>query len=81
MYVIAISVSVERIFSQGRFLLNHVHNCLSAESTQALLCVGEWSLLKLVVDEDVLAVTSKPEKDGAETIDEITSGWDCIVIT
>ena len=77
---IATSVSVERVFSQGRILLNHVRNRLSAESTRALLCVGEWSALKLVADEDVLVATRQPEKADEETIDELISGWDRIVI-
>ena len=60
---------------------SHIHNRLSAESTRALLCVGEWSRLGLVADEDVLAVTSTPEKDGEESIDELSKGWDCIVLS
>lgn len=62
-------------------MLSHVRNRLSAESTRALLCVGEWSRLGLVADEDVLAVTSAPEKDGEESTDDIIEGWDRIVLS
>ena len=68
---IATSVSVERVFSQGRILLSHVRNRLSAESTRALLCLGEWSKMGLVDDKDILAITQAPEVDGAETLDQI----------
>ena len=46
-----------------------------------LLCVGEWSKLKLVADEDVLAATSQPEKETVETAAELSSGWDRIVLS
>jgi hypothetical protein len=50
----ATSVDVERVFSKGRLVLSHVRNRLSAESTRALLCLGAWSKMGLVNDEDVV---------------------------
>lgn len=79
--ILATSVAVERFFSQGRILLSHVRNRLSAELTRAVLCVGQWSKLKLVTDEDVLAVTAEPELEGEESISELTNGWDHIAIS
>ncbi|KIL65169.1 hypothetical protein M378DRAFT_52957, partial [Amanita muscaria Koide BX008] len=52
----ATSVDVERLFSRGRILLSHLRNRMSAQTTRALLCLGSWSRLKLVKDEDVRKV-------------------------
>jgi hAT family C-terminal dimerisation region len=62
----ATSVDVERTFSRGRLVLSHVRSRLSAQSTWALLCLGSWSLLGLVKDTDVLAVTVLDEVNGNE---------------
>jgi hypothetical protein len=73
----ATSVDVERIFSRGRLVLSHVRSQLSSQSTQALLCLGSWSLLGLVKDTDVLAVTVLREVEGDEE-PELEDGWDRI---
>jgi hypothetical protein len=72
----ATSVDVERIFSRGRLILSHVRSRLSAQTTRALLCLGSWSLLGLVKDKDVTAVTCKPDLEGEER--ELDEGWDDI---
>ena len=46
---------MERVFSQGRLLLSHVHSRLSIHSTCALLCLGQWSALGLIRDCDMKA--------------------------
>jgi hypothetical protein len=72
----ATSVDVERLFSQGRLILSHVRNRLSAQTTRAVLCVGQWSALDLVKTEDVMAIGSLPDvKDGEPALEE---GWDKI---
>jgi len=74
---IATSVDVERLFSRGRLLLSHLRNRMSAQTTRALLCLGNWSRLKLVKDEDVMKVADLediPGKDDAE----LSEGWDHI---
>lgn len=73
----ATSVDVERIFSQGRLLLLHVRSRLSVQSTHALLCVGAWSLLGYIKDEDVKATTVMPEVKGEE--EELATNWDSTV--
>lgn len=50
------SVDMEWLFSHGRLLLLHTRSRLSVQTTQALLCLGSWSLAGLVRDEDVKAV-------------------------
>ncbi|KJA19987.1 hypothetical protein HYPSUDRAFT_143003 [Hypholoma sublateritium FD-334 SS-4] len=50
----ATSVDIERVFSRGRFTLPYVRNRLSAQSTRAQLCVGNWSLRGHIHDADVL---------------------------
>jgi hypothetical protein len=70
-------VDVERVFSRGRLVLSHVRSRLGVQSTRALLCLGEWSKLGYVKDEDVKAVTVQPEVDGEE--DELEENWDKIV--
>jgi hypothetical protein len=77
-YLLATSVDVEQLFSQGWLLLSHVCSWLTAQSTPALLCLCLWSQLNLIKNEDVLKVTSLPDvKVGEEELDE---GWDCIFI-
>ena len=58
---IATSVDVERLFSQGRILLPHLWNGLSAQSVRALLCLGDRVRLDLVQDDDVQHVTAEAE--------------------
>lgn len=77
---LATSVSVERVFSRGRILLSHLRNRLSAESVRALLCLGDWSRLNLIANEDVRAMTSIPEDEKEETWEEWDIGWDRIVL-
>ena len=60
-------------------MLSHVHNQLSSQSTQALLCLGSWSLQDLVEDSDILAITALEEVEGHKDI-ELEDGWDCIFI-
>ncbi|KAF5356677.1 hypothetical protein D9758_013731 [Tetrapyrgos nigripes] len=57
----ATSTDVERIFSRGRFLLPYICNRLSAETTRALMCLSQWSLLGLIDDNDVVEVSKLPE--------------------
>ena len=47
---------MEWLFSHGHLLLSHTLSHLSAQTTQALLCLGSWSLAGLVKDDDVKAV-------------------------
>lgn len=61
---LATSVNVERLFSRGRLVLSHTRSRLSVTSTWALLCLGSWSLLGLVKDEDVKAVADMDEVEG-----------------
>jgi hypothetical protein len=67
---------VERVFSKGRIVLSHIRNRLSAQSTRALMCLGNWSRLGYVRDKDVLAVTMKPDLEGDE--EDLPDGWDAI---
>ena len=56
-------------------MLSHVRNSLSAQSTRALLCLGNWSLLGYVKDKDIMAITVLPEIEEEEELEE---GWDTI---
>ena len=61
--LIALSVAVEHVFSQGCLLLSHVRNRLSAQSTRTLLCLGYWSKLGYINNSDLLAVASLPDAE------------------
>jgi hypothetical protein len=74
---LATSVDVERVFSKGRIVLSHVQNGLSVQSTRALLCLGAWSALGLVEDEDVALVAKLADVDGCEA--DLDNDWDDIV--
>lgn len=73
----ATSVDVERVFSKGRLVLSHVRNGLSIQSTRALLCLGTWSKMNLVKDNDVMKAARLPDVEGSET--EVDSDWDEIL--
>jgi hypothetical protein len=60
---IATSTDVERLFSRGRLLLSHIRNRLSAKSIRAIMCVGSWSLMGFVHDDDVRTPAQKAAKD------------------
>ena len=72
-------MDVERVFSQGRLLLSHVHSRLSVQSTRALMCLGVWSLLGFVKDSDVKAVVILPELHADEDEGELEIDWDKIL--
>ena len=72
----ATSVDVERTFSQGRLVLSHVRSRLSVQSTRALLCLGIWSKMGLVEDDDVKSTARLPEVDGEE--EELAIDWDAL---
>ncbi|KIL63966.1 hypothetical protein M378DRAFT_79034, partial [Amanita muscaria Koide BX008] len=76
----ATSVDVERLFSRGRILLSHLRNRMSAQTTRALLCLGDWSLLDLIKNEDVRKVVELEDVHGHEEEDdiELPDGWDSI---
>jgi hAT family C-terminal dimerisation region len=75
---LATSVDVERVFSQGRLLLSHVHSRLSVQSTRALWCLGSWSVLGLVRDRDVKACLGLDEVSEEE--ENLGEDWDAIQI-
>jgi len=64
-------VDVECLFSHGRLLLLHTCSQLSVASTQALLCLGSWSLLGLVRDEDVEAVSEMNNIDAKAELNRL----------
>ena len=70
-------VDVEWLFSRRRLILSHVQNRLSAQTTRAILCVGEWSLLELVKPEDARKVSELEDIDGDDDV-ELGWGWDNI---
>jgi hypothetical protein len=72
----ATSVDVKQTFSQGRLVLSHVCSCLSVQSTHALLCLGEWSMMGLVRDDDVKSAAILPEVNGEE--EELAPDWDAL---
>ena len=74
--LVATSVDVERVFSQGRLLLSHVRSRLSVQSTRALMCLGIWSKMGYVKDSDIKAVVINPELKGEEG--ELAEDWDVI---
>ena len=63
------------MFSQGRLVLPHIRNRLSAQTTRALMCVGAWTGLGLVKDADISGALGD-EINGPE--EERPAGWDII---
>jgi len=56
---------------------------MSAQTTCALLCLGKWSLMGFVHDDDIKKVTrlpEVPEEDGdSEGEIDMPDGWDAIL--
>ena len=75
----ATSVDVERVFSHGRLILSHVWSRLSAQSTRALLCLRNWSMLGYIKDSDVEVVARMRDVEGDEE-EELEEGWDSILL-
>ena len=70
-FFIATSVDVEHVFSKGRLVLSYIRNCLSVESTQALLCLGAWIKLDLISKEDIQTAANLPDiKKGEEEVED-----------
>jgi hypothetical protein len=67
----ATSVDIEQLFSCGRLILSHTHSRLSVLLTHALLCLGSWSLLELVRDEDVHAVGKLDDIEGRIELEQL----------
>jgi hypothetical protein len=76
-YPPATSTDVEHVFIQGPILLSHVCNQLSLQSIRALMCLGSWSKLRLVKNNDILTVTCEAEEEGDE--EELQEGWDSVI--
>lgn len=77
--LIATSVGVECVFSQGRILLSHLRSRLSVQSTRALMCLGAWSTLGYVEDGDLRAVTVLPAVPLNSREPILPEGWDAIM--
>lgn len=75
--MLATSVDVERVFSRGRLILSHVRSRLSAESTRALLCLGNWSLRGQIKDADIGPVSMMPDVQN-ESEEVLEENWDKI---
>lgn len=71
-------MDVERTFSRGRRLLSHVRSCLNAQTTRAVMCLGDWVRLDLVRSEDVRDVSKLNEVDDKGSDYEMEDSWDCI---
>lgn len=79
----ATSVEPERTFSRGRLALPHTRNRLAAQSTCALMCVGNWSVASFVHPSDARKAAQLDEVEGGsdDSDFEMEEGWDKIDIT
>ncbi|KAG2070277.1 hypothetical protein BDR04DRAFT_1019189, partial [Suillus decipiens] len=64
------------LFSHGHLILTHVRSHLSAQSSCALLCLGQWSELGLIESEDMIQVSKLPDVVGED--EAMDDGWDSI---
>ena len=66
------------MFSVKAELSCHIFETISRYSLRActLMCLRSWSLLGLVKDNDIFAVTVQAEVEGEE--EELPDGWDAI---
>ena len=78
--LLATSVDVKCVFSEGRILLSHLWSRLSVQSTWALMCLGEWNCLGYIKHEDIKEVVAQPKVPVNEREDQLAKGWDCISV-
>lgn len=71
-------MAVERLFSRGRQLISPQRNRLSGKSIRALLCLGEWSGMGLVLDKDIMVVTRQNVEDLGDADFEPEDGYDAL---
>ncbi|KAI9511659.1 hypothetical protein F5148DRAFT_958704, partial [Russula earlei] len=57
----ASSVAIKCVFSKGQLIMSHIHNQLSADTTQALLCLGAWTKAGYVEDANLKYAASQPD--------------------
>ncbi|KIY61148.1 hATC-domain-containing protein [Cylindrobasidium torrendii FP15055 ss-10] len=81
----ATSVAVERVFSRARRVLNWERNRLSPQTTRALMCLGTWSLMGYVHDDDLAVIAQggrvQPTEEEEELSDvDLEDGFDVIDI-
>ena len=55
--------------------LSHTCNCLSSQSTQALLCLSFWCLTGMVNNEDMLKAVTMQDIEG-EDKEDLSDNWD-----
>ena len=72
---VATSVDMEWLFSKGHMVLLYLCNHPSAQSTHALLCLGQWSKLGLVKDNVLCNVTSGELELDQDDV-KLSEGWD-----
>jgi len=70
MAISASSTDIERIFSRGRDLLEYRRNCLSPESLQALLCLGDWIQTGAVTVHNITGYLVAEEQDESDSDSE-----------
>ena len=59
--------------------MSHIHNCLSVQSTCALLCLGAWSQMDYVKDQDIKAAIVLPEVE-LDEVEDLPEDWDTIYV-
>ena len=75
----ATSVDVEQVFSRGQLVLSHTRSHLATQTIRAALCLGPWSLLHLIRDSDVKAMSQMQDvEEGLSEEDQLEKGWDHI---
>lgn len=57
--------------------MSHIRNRLSVQSTRATLCLGVWSEMGYVKNEDIKAATALPEV-GVDEVEDLPEDWDAI---
>ena len=66
----ASSVAVKCVFSKGCLLISHVCNCLSAQLTCALLCLGYWSKLDYIKLDNLNTASLPDAKNDEDWLDD-----------
>jgi hypothetical protein len=73
--ILATSMAVERVFSQGQHLLSHTRNHMKGKTLHAHLCLGSWVCKGLVDVKDLIQVIQATSKKWKRAnVQLVTSG-------
>lgn len=72
------SVDVERVFSEGCIILNHLQSSMRPPTFCVLICLRDWIAVGVINEKDICqAINGLPDMKEGE-VEDYELGWDHI---